>query len=385
MKTPNIFDYATSELSQDAFLCWLIACSYSEDESFKNIGLDFIRFLYNSTIEEGHKIEQSAVQGLIETEGENNDYPWQQYEKIDIYFQAKVDAKTVSFIIEDKTDTEMHSNQLEKYKNAIKEDGIKEDEVRTIYFKTGYIYSDEKEEATRNGYSVVDLEMFIEFLACHKDSVESEIFKSYVDYIADIKKQRDDRLDRAEDFSGDKDAYTSVFEHPYVQWEFILKLDKKIQEVLAEKEHHIGFLENGERFDRGMSMGGDPWTQYWWHRYTVVKYRNNIDEGLFWRMDGWYQLRLRHAFWPEKDEKYDGFDEDRKDRLNSYRKIFEEVGNKVFRTALKPPSGRTGYESTIGEIQFNSEENSVQNILERLPEFQRNFIEHASSEELLIK
>lgn len=24
--TPNLFDFATSELSQDAFLCWLLSC-----------------------------------------------------------------------------------------------------------------------------------------------------------------------------------------------------------------------------------------------------------------------------------------------------------------------------------------------------------------------
>ena len=384
MKTPNIFDYATSELSQDAFLCWLIACSGSEDKPLKNLGLDFIRFLYNSTIEEGHKIEQSAVQGLIETEGENNDYPWQQYEKIDIYFQAIINTKIVSFIIEDKTDTQMHGSQLEDYKNAIETDEIQEDEIRKIYFKTGYVYSDEKKEATRNGYSVVDLEMFIDFLSCYEQSVKSDIFKDYADYIGNIKEERNSRLCKAKDFHGDKDAYAGVFEHPYVQWEFMLALDEALQEALDEEKNSTGFLEKGKRFGRGMNVGGDPWTQYWWYQ-APGKYRNNIDECLFWRVDGWYQLRLRHAVWPEEDQKYDGFDEDRKKQLGLYREIFEEVGNKVFRTALKPPSGRTGYESTIGEIQFNSEENSVQNILERLPEFQRNFIEHASSEGLLIK
>lgn len=39
-KTPNIFDFATSELSQDAFLCWLIAWADSSqienDETLNN-------------------------------------------------------------------------------------------------------------------------------------------------------------------------------------------------------------------------------------------------------------------------------------------------------------------------------------------------------------
>ena len=47
--------------------------------------------------------------------------------------------------------------------------------------QTGYIYDDEKEFAKENGYGVVDLETFIKFLECHKDT-ESEIFKSDVDW-----------------------------------------------------------------------------------------------------------------------------------------------------------------------------------------------------------
>ena len=385
MKTPNIFDYATSELSQDAFLCWLIACSGSEDKPLKKLGLDFIRFLYNPTIlKEGHILQDNnKIDGLV-----NNDkypYPWQQYEKIDVYFQAIINTKTVSFIIEDKTDTEMHDNQLEKYKDAIKKDEIQEDEIRKIYLKTGYIYGDERKDATDNGYGVVDLAMFIEFLACHKDSVESEIFKSYVDYIGSVKEKIDCRLGKAKDFSGDKDEYAGLFGYPYVQWEFMLALDEALQGVLDEERNSIGFLEEQEIFGRGMSIGGDPWTQFYWHK-NQGKYKNKtIVEWLFWRMDGWYQLRLRHGVWPDKGEEYDGFDEERKEQLGLYREIFEEVGNKLFRTALKLPSGRTGQESTIGEIQFNSKENSVQNILKRLPEFQRNFIEHASLEGLLIK
>ena len=384
MKAPNIFDYATSELSQDAFLCWLIACSDSEDESLKNLGLNFIRFLYDSTILEGDQILQDndKIDGLVKNE--ERPYPWRQHEKIDVYFQAKINDKTVSFIIEDKTDTEMHGDQLERYKNSIERDGTQEDEIRKIYLKTGYIYDDEKEFAKESGYGVVDLETFIRFLEFHKDT-ESEIFKSYVDYIDNIKKQRDAMLMRAKNFHSDQDDYHDIFQYPYTQWEFMFALGKVLQEVLDEEKNSIGFLEEHERFGRGTNVGGDPWTQFWWHE-SSGKYRNEkINESLFWRVDGWYQLRLFHRAKPDKGEEYDEFGEDRKKQLGLYREIFKEVGGKVFRTALKLPSGRTGYESNIGEIQFNSEENSVQNILERLPKFQHSFIQRASSKGLLIK
>lgn len=34
---PNIFDYATRELSQDAMICWLLACLHSKDEIFEEL------------------------------------------------------------------------------------------------------------------------------------------------------------------------------------------------------------------------------------------------------------------------------------------------------------------------------------------------------------
>ena len=41
--------------------------------------------------------------------------PCPQHGGIDVYFQAKVDGNVVSFIVEDKTGTEMHGGQLERY------------------------------------------------------------------------------------------------------------------------------------------------------------------------------------------------------------------------------------------------------------------------------
>ena len=49
IKTPNIFDFATSELSQDAFLCWLIAWADSSqivnDNSLNGCASTFVKRL----------------------------------------------------------------------------------------------------------------------------------------------------------------------------------------------------------------------------------------------------------------------------------------------------------------------------------------------------
>ena len=377
MTTPNIFDYATSELSQDAFLCWLIACSYSENESLKTLGLDFIRFLHNPT---NHQEQKVKVNGLVEHECP---YPWGQYKKIDVYFQAVINDKKTSFIIEDKTDTEMHGGQLKRYVKEVEEDEISEENIRKIYFKTGYVYCNERKRADETGYGVIDLEMFTGFLSRHEKYIDNDIFKDYVDYIRNIEKHRKNILSKASNFYGDRECYKDIFQYPYAQYEVMHSLKNSLEEVLVATKDFLHNDAQEEKLVRDQNVGGSPWTQFHWYAVSEKYQHKKTIEYLFWRLDSWYQLRLRHGVWPSTDEVYDNFHEDRKERLNAYRKIFEELGKKIFKNAFLAPSGRTGRESTVGEILFNSPENSVKKILERLPEFQGDFIRRISSDPLI--
>ena len=122
--TPNIFDYATSELSQDAFLCWLIACAACDEQPVQQLGLDFIQFLYDC---DSKNTDSKKVEKLIMLKN--------QYKKIDVYFQAQVGGKIVSFIIEDKTHTQMHGDQLRRYRKEVDgKDNIVEDEIKANLF-----------------------------------------------------------------------------------------------------------------------------------------------------------------------------------------------------------------------------------------------------------
>lgn len=80
--------------------------------------------------------------------------PRKQYNKIDVYFQAEVDGKRVTFVIEDKTDSVEHSDQLNRYLSITKKDDEQEDYIKPVYFKTGYIYPHERTEIKKNGYSI---------------------------------------------------------------------------------------------------------------------------------------------------------------------------------------------------------------------------------------
>jgi hypothetical protein len=121
MDTPNLFDFATSELSQDAFLCWLMSWSQESHRSLNkplhDAAVDFVAMIFNV-----------------------NGYPVPTIEKIDIIrqFQA-LDILAIvndkyAILIEDKTYTENHSNQLKRYREAIT--ATHPDKIQLpIYFK----------------------------------------------------------------------------------------------------------------------------------------------------------------------------------------------------------------------------------------------------------
>lgn len=101
--SPNLFEYATSELSQDAFFAYLLKWS---DPLYKNtdflsyqLGLQFVRLLTSSKDLQIYSVKI-----------------FKQWEHIDILVEINDDTVIV---IEDKTFTTIHGNQLSDYKTAV--------------------------------------------------------------------------------------------------------------------------------------------------------------------------------------------------------------------------------------------------------------------------
>lgn len=96
MKTPNIFNYATSELSQDAFLCYLIEWAKPEyqkaDEHLNQLAISFVLELLEK--DNSYKIEKVEV--------------WKQWHHIDV---CALINNEYFIVIEDKKGTKEHSNQ----------------------------------------------------------------------------------------------------------------------------------------------------------------------------------------------------------------------------------------------------------------------------------
>lgn len=136
--SPNIFDYATSELSQDAFICWLLAWAAPHCASLNpslhecGIGLllDFLR---------RGKIEPDAITSVEVTK---------QTDNIDVLCIVN---GIYAIIVEDKIGTSSHGNQLERYLATVKAKGYAVERISPIYYKT-YDQSSYKKEQDA-GYS----------------------------------------------------------------------------------------------------------------------------------------------------------------------------------------------------------------------------------------
>src|SRR5262245_8217705 len=107
MQVPNLFNFATSELTQDAFICWLASWADPalkvQDEALHVTATSFLACLL-----ECGKGPLAAGCRSIQVRRQWND--------IDVLLVVNGDT---AIIIEDKTDTKDHSSQLDRYRKAV--------------------------------------------------------------------------------------------------------------------------------------------------------------------------------------------------------------------------------------------------------------------------
>lgn len=126
MSKPNIFDYATSELSQDAVLAYMLAWADLEHEETASL----------------HKLGQDLLFAMLDKAGRNI----QKIEKVTVRTQDnKIDVSVdingeIFMIIEDKTVTMRHGDQILRYKDDAEKRGYSKEkgyDMLAIYLKTG--------------------------------------------------------------------------------------------------------------------------------------------------------------------------------------------------------------------------------------------------------
>ena len=123
----NLFDYATKELSQDAFLRWFI------ENDYNGSGRELLGVLTN--------VNPSEI---------SNIRTWAQFEHIDIWVEFDVGSEPHILIIEDKVNTGDHSNQLVRYMKSVKKwnnssEKYKNRKSHFVFYKTRILNEADKE------------------------------------------------------------------------------------------------------------------------------------------------------------------------------------------------------------------------------------------------
>ena len=177
---PNLFKYATSELSQDAFICWLLEWAKPQNEvendNLFNVGRKLIDVIFEkSKMSIPAKIESISVE--------------KQFNGIDVLC---VINNEYAIVIEDKTNTKNHSDQLKRYSKQIKYHYSAE-KIILIYFKTGD--QDNYQDVITNGYSLFLRNDFLEILNYGKEiGVSDSIFLDYTRHLQNIENKRNSYL-----------------------------------------------------------------------------------------------------------------------------------------------------------------------------------------------
>ena len=282
MERNNIFNFATSELSQDAFICWLCNWvnfddnSLSEDEKkLKSLATDFIEKM------SGEKLGDRKVNIK------------RQYQKIDVLLEIqnktefitkedeKIPVVDMYVIIEDKVGIGLHSNQIERYRELISEKNEKDNgsraKIKVVYYK---IYDEDNTERLKeNGVNVIlGRENILELLKEYKDKINNSIFENYHNYLSNIETDVNSyEKKNLEDWNSN--CYIGFFKE--------LKNEKNLLEhaIGRQKDCSWGYVNNSSGGFMGM----------WWFPLSeekINKLTETSDEDIYLQIEQYNQKNI---------------------------------------------------------------------------------------------
>ncbi len=275
----NIFEWATKELSQDAVICWLLNwINYPNSELY------------------GLAQEMFDLLGISDADSTQNITVHTQVKNADIVVVLH-DKRTI-LIIEDKVYSSEHDDQIAQYRELlgqaenqkllkIKDDTPVED-IRTVYFKTGFFYDD---DLLVKADVVIDGDAFFSIVSQEKYSGKSEILDAYVAHLRELLRYYDDYGD----FTIKKDGNWIISWHQIAQHNFMRYL---FPEKWWNKETGCFKSEIG-------SSHGRPYTQ---SNIFVASFPDFTEKiYAFWRIDstdkeGPYLSFRLYNFYNKKDD-----------------------------------------------------------------------------------
>jgi hypothetical protein len=165
LTAPNLFDYATTELSQDAFVCWMLAwadeCATAADPTMHQAGLDLL----------------NALLGL-------HGQPRCGHVRIRLHkqlFDADIVAEVgerLVLLIEDKIHAGPHTGQFTSFPERISRH-FTDRKILPIFFKTGD--QSNYEEVEKAGYKCFLRKDLLQILRFWRGKVSNGIFVDFTD------------------------------------------------------------------------------------------------------------------------------------------------------------------------------------------------------------
>ncbi len=208
---PNLFSIATKELSQDAFIAWLIqwaddSCS-DDNPALCEAGKRFVKKLIS--------LQYADVEIDVK-----NAWADRQWENIDIL--AEVNNEYV-LIIEDKINTDEHDNQLERYKEIVEASYGKGIKPVYIYFKTGLETMDNIRNIKEKGWAYFSRKDFLEFL--QGQNPKNDIYKDYLSNLLEMQKESEKfvEYDKLNSWEATKGLYSYIENrlNEYAHWDYV--------------------------------------------------------------------------------------------------------------------------------------------------------------------
>ena len=167
MNRPNLFQIASSELSQDAFFAWLIqwanSANMQDDSALCASGQDFIRFILNKGGKSNgiSKIDKVIVRKQVTVQ----DKPRKRKGIIDLWVEIN---DRFLIVVEDKTGSAEHSAQLDRYREvAEKYCAEKNMQLALIYLKTQDETKSKINVVTEKGFCFIGRKDLLDFFSTH--------------------------------------------------------------------------------------------------------------------------------------------------------------------------------------------------------------------------
>jgi len=148
-----------------------------------------------------------------------------------------------AILIEDKTNTKNHSDQLKIYKEALSK-SEKYKEIIPIYLKTGYIFPKEEKSVKHATYKIFNAEDILSIL--NQSEIENSIFTDYKINLNAIVEKRKIVIDNA------------INNHPNFRYHYA---QIKYLEMFTEKLNDYGHRYSIDHIGYGTNRSGEHWSE----------------------------------------------------------------------------------------------------------------------------